>query len=72
MSERCEGKDARASRAKPRPEGRVCERGWWPTPSRNEHKPRVRRPHGTGRPQAIERGRRSGAPWSKERAEAAE
>jgi hypothetical protein len=31
MSERGEAQDARASRAKPRPEGRVGERGWRPT-----------------------------------------
>ena len=41
---RCPRKDARASRAKPRPEGRVSERGWRPTPRRNASDTTSRRP----------------------------
>ena len=72
MSERggAKGKEnALASRAKPRLEERVCERGRRPT----------RKPHKTvepfaeaARPRAIEGGRRRGGTRDVERAEAAE
>jgi hypothetical protein len=41
---RCPPGDACASRAKPRPAGRVCERGWRPTPPHDTPSTTLRKP----------------------------
>ena len=71
MSERGEAKakrDAHASGAKPRPEGRGRERGWRPT---GEELGVARARSEAARPRAIEGGRQLGAPGPAIGAEAA-
>ena len=54
MSAAAEGLDTRASRAKPRPAGRVCEHGWRPTRAGNLFIAGSQRPQRSPRRRAIE------------------
>jgi hypothetical protein len=60
MSERGEAKDGCASRAKPRPEGHVCERGRRRNPGGNEISFSELTPHRRARPRAMAEGRQLG------------
>jgi hypothetical protein len=71
MSERGEAKDASTSGAKPRPEGRVRERGWRPTYNWFVQLASPWRTHRRARPRAIARGRCSGASRNEGSGEAA-
>ena len=70
MSEAGKAKDACASRAKPRPEGRVCERGWRPTRKHRMYLNRLWRGHRRARRRAIAGGRQRDASRPTDRAEA--
>jgi len=69
--ERQRAKDACASRAKPRLEERVCERGRRPTLNIRVFAIASKRAHRRARRRVIERGRSRDATRNEERAEAA-